>query len=306
MNTEYHFCQKCFAYPALKQLALSRLKVAIDNYFVPSKKQQTNSISIAYRAKECGKVVYVSNVAFVFSKILNNPPLEIARDFANIYAQIHSHEQDFAIAVVPPGFLQLKLAPPRLAQWVQCLPFLPLLLADFSSPGHYNLLINNSALFTIQSAHARCYSLMQLAQSEGLITLEEISANQFKSIFPDLSAASQDLSILTIAHPQLSTWLNYRPQEQFYHRAENLLTIELIKVVDDFCSSTQSSLDYWVKIALNLSQAFADFYSHCRIFGETNLQGRSLIPARLSLILATYVVLKLLLQRLGVFAPRSL
>ena len=209
-------------------------------------------------------------------------------------------------SVVPPGFLQLKLAQPRLAQWVQCLPFLPLLLTDFSPPGHYNLLINNSALFATQYAHARCYSLMQLAQSEGLITLEEISADQFKSIFPDLSVASQDLSILTIAHLQPSTWLNYRPQKQFHHKAEDVLIIELVKVVDDFCSSTQLSIDYWIKIALNLSQAFADFYSHCRIFGETNPQGRSLIPARLSLILATYVVLKLLLQRLEVFAPRSL
>lgn len=285
---------------------MSRLKTAVDNYFVNSKNQPANSISISYRANEGGEVVYVSNVAFVFSKILNNSPLEIAKDFATVYTQVHRHNQDFIISVVSPGFLELKLTELKLAQWLQCLPFLPLSLTDFPPQKYSNLLENNPSLFAIQYAHARCYSLMQLAQSAGLITLEEISINKFKSRNIDLNPAPQDFSILIINHPQPFSWLHYRQQQQFCPQAEARLIIELIKVVDDFCSFTQLDLGYWVKIALNLSQAFADFYSHCRIFGETNPQLPCLIPARLNLVLVTYVVLELLLQRLGVFAPRAL
>ena len=306
MSIEYHLCQECFEVPAIKLLALSRLKTAVDNYLVSNQKQQASSISLSYRANECGEVVYVSNVAFVFSKVVSNPPLEIARDFANVYSQVHPHKQDFIITVEPPGFLQLKLTELKLAQWLQCLQFLPLSLADFPSPEYSNLLENNSGLFAIQYAHARCYSLMQLAQSEGLITLEEISANKFQSQNIGLNTAPQDFSILVVNHPQPLPWLHYRQQRQFGHSAEDKLIIELIKVVDDFYSSTGLNLDYWVKVALNLSQAFAGFYSHCRIFGQTNPQIASLVSARLSLVFATYVVLKLLLQRLGVFAPRSL
>ncbi len=61
---------------------------------------------------------------------------------------------------------------------------------------------------------------MQLAQSAGLITLEEISINKFKSRNIDLNPASQDFSILIINHPQPFSWLHYRQQQQFCPQAE--------------------------------------------------------------------------------------
>jgi DALR anticodon binding domain len=305
LSIEYHLCRLYFAYPAIKQLALSRLKTATDSYFTNIQKQQTGAISISYRADQYSEVVYVSNVAFVFSKILNIPPLEIATDLASFYIEFPVRQQDFIITVIPPGFLSLKLTEIRLAQWLQCLPLLPLSLANLPPLGDFNPSANNLDLFTIQYACARCYSLMQLAQREGLITLEEISVERVRSMFPDLIIASCETSILIINQP-LHSWLRYGQQLPFCHRTEYVLIIHLVKVVDDFCSSTQFTLDDWAKSALKLSHAFADFYSHCRIFDETNIQTPNLVSGRLNLILATYVVLKLLLQRLGIFAPRSL
>ncbi len=306
MGIEYCYFRSCFEYLAIKQLALIRLKNAVDNYSVNSLKQQVYSIHTSYRANECCQVVYVSNVAFTLGKSLKTPPLEVAKSLASYY-ETDTRQKDFIITVVQPGFLQLKLTDLKLANWLQCLPFLPLMLANLPLPGYSNLLsTNSSGLFAIQSAHARCYSLMQLAQREGLINLEEISANKIKSMFAGLDTAFQEGNILIFTHPQPLPWLNYRQQLQFEHRADYALIIQLVKAVDDLCSSSQSNLNYWAKTALNLSQAFAEFLSHCRIFGETNAQLPKLAQGRLGLILGTYVVLKLLLRRLGAFAPQEL
>lgn len=303
MSIKYYCCQWCFAYPAIKQLALERLKTAATKYFV-NIPPQVYSISTSYRANGCCQVTYVSNVAFIYSKFLNTSPLEIATDFATFYAQAEVQQPDFAISVVSPGFLQLKLTELKLANWLQCLPLGALVLANLPLPEYPKTLSNKADLFAIQYAHARCYSLMQLAQREGLITLEEISANQIKSMFPDLICFPEATRVLTINPTQTLLELNDSQQLQLDH-SEYALIIQLVKVVDDLCCSP-INLDYWAKLAINLSRTFADFYSHCRIFSEIKTQRPKLAQSRLSLILATYTVLKLLLQRLGVFAPIEL
>lgn len=305
MSIEYHYYQLFLAYPAIKQLALSRLQSAVNNYFVNCSKQQTYSIFTSYQSGDRCQVVYVSNVAFTFSKFLNIPPLEIAKDFVNVYAQTPNSEQYFTFTAVAPGFLQLKLTEPKLAIWLQCLPFLLLRLDSLPRPKYSNPLTNDSSLFAIQYTHARCYCLMQLAQKEGLINLEEIAANRIKSKFADFSLLPPDASILTIAWPQPLPWLSSPQQLQFCHPAEYALIIQLVKVVDELCCS-DLSLDYWAKTALDLSKALTDFYRDCRIFGKTNAQNPKLSQARLGLVLGTYVVIKALLQRLGVFAPQEL
>ena len=305
MSINYHHCQLFLAYPAIKQLALSKLQSAVDNYFVNCSKPQHYSISTSYQSGDRCQVVYVSNVAFTSSKFLNIPPLEIAKDFVNVYAQTPNSEHYFTFAAVAPGFLQLKLTEPKLAIWLQCLPFLLLRLDSLPRPKYSNPLTNDSSLFAIQYTHARCYCLMQLAQKEGLINLEEIAANRIKSKFADFSLLPPDASILTFACPQPLPWLSSPQQLQFCHPTEYALIIQLVKAVDELCCS-DSSLNSWAKTALDLSKAFADFYRDCRIFGKTNTQKPKLSQARLGLVLGTYVVIKALLQRLGVFAPQEL
>ncbi len=305
LSIEYNYLSIEFDRPAIQQLALKRIKTVGDDYFALGKKQQTYSLSASYRARDRGEVTYLSNVAFVFTKFLNIPPLEIATDFATVYAQVYACEQDLAISVVPPGFLQLKLTELKLASWLQQLPFLQLSLTHLPVSDS-NFFQHNLDLFAIQYAHARCYSLLRLAQKEGLISLETISVQKIKSLFPDLNIASSEDSILIINHPQPLPWLDCSQKLCFGDRAEYILTMQLVKVVDDLCASKPVNLNYWAKIALNLSQAFEEFYSCCQIFNKPIAQLSNLAPARLGLILATSVVLKLLLQRLGVFAPQEL
>jgi DALR anticodon binding domain len=305
LSIEYHHCQVFLAYPAIKQLALSRLKTAVDNYFVNYSQQQSYSLYTSYRSGDRCQVVYVSNVAFTSSKLLNIPPLEIAQDFVNVYAPTPDSEQYFTFAAVAPGFLQLKLTEPKLAIWLQCLPFLLLRLDSLPRPKYCHPLTNDASVFVIQYTHARCYSLMQLAQKEGLISLEEIAASSIKSRLADFSLLPLDASILTIAWPQPLPWLSSPQQLQFCHQCEYALITQLVKVVDELCCC-DLNLDCLAKTALNLSKAFADFYRDCRIFGKTNAQNPKLSQAQLGLVLGTYVVIKVILQRLGVFAPQEL
>lgn len=305
LSIEYYYSSVEFDCPAIQQLALKRLKTVVDDYFALGQKQQAYSLSASYRGRDRGEVVYVSNVAFALGKFLNIPPLEIATDFATFYAQVYACEQDFATSVVPPGSLQLKLTELKLASWLQQLPFLQLSLTHLPvlESNYYK---HNLDLFAIQYAHARCHSLLRLAHKEGLITLETISVQKIKSLFPNLNIAPSEDSILIINHPQPIPWLDCSQNLCFSDRAEYMLIIQLVKAIDNLCASKQVNLNYWAKTALNVSQAFEEFYSCCRIFDKTNIQLRDLAQARLGLILATSVVLKLLLQRSGVFAPQEL
>lgn len=306
LSIKYYQYQLFLDYPAIEQLALSRLNNTVDNYFVNSPKPQFYSISTSYRFAQNCQVLYVSNVAFIFSKLVNIPPLEIAKDFATFYAQTNVQQQEFILDVVPPGFLQFKLTEFKLANWLQCLPFLPLTLDNLPILEYSCPVKNNSSLFAIQYAYARCYCLMELAQREGLITLETITANQIKSMFPDLIFSCQTASILIINQPQPLPWLSCTQPLQFERQSEYALIIQLVIAVDNLYRSKQSPSDFLLKTALNLSQAFADFYSHCRIFGKKNAQKSEIVQARLGLILGTYTTLKVLLQRLGAFAPQQL
>lgn len=305
MSIEYDYRSLEFNCQTIRQLALKSLKAVIDDYFALGQKQPTYSLSASYRARDRAEVIYVSNVAFALGKLLNIPPLEIATDFASFYTQVYADEQDFAISVVPPGFLQLKLTELKLASWLQQLPFLERSLIHLPIL-ESKVYKHNLDLFAIQYAHARCHSLLRLAQKEGLIILETISVEKIKSLFPNLNIAPSEDSILIINQPQPLPWLDCSQRLRFGDRAESILIIQLVKVIDDLCASKQINPNYWAKTALNLSQAFEEFYSCCRIFDKSIAQLPDLAQARLGLILATSVVLKLLLQCLGVFAPQEL
>lgn len=147
-------------------------------------------------------------------------------------------------------------------------------------------------LFAVQYAHARCCSLLQMAHREELITLEPTNSDTISALW---------LAVSPLPIP----WLDSEQKLCLSHPSEWGLIFQLIAILDNLYYPYPSrQLPNWHKVALNLSQAFQTFYSHCRIWGEVKSQNLPLAQARLGLILITQSVLRLLLQdKLGSVAP---
>ncbi len=296
---------------SVKQVLLSRLQ-AILELSVPEslgriqQPQQQKHTSL-HLAKDYNSVLYVWAIAFRLSGVKNIPTLEIANILASLVRSaqanvVSSDEiecwaqkqlaitinllQEFTVEVVPPGWIHLQIPEAAVAAWLHYIILTPPQLQ--TQENHQLTQITTSDLFTVQYAHARCCSLLQMAHREKLITLKksvDISSKTFV-VEPDL----------------LGNGFRYR------HVAERTLIIQLIGILDDlYYSYTSQKLNYWEKAALNLSQAFQVFYSNCRIWGEVKIQTPQLAQARLRLVMATQSVLRLLLQdKLGTEAPKEL
>lgn len=275
---------------AIQQLVASNLLAAVDKYFLPNQViQQPQSVPI-YRAKDYSRVLYISSVAFVLSKALNIPPLEIAMAIASHFRLAPI---DITVNVVTPGYLHLEPTAFGLSNWLQTIPFLPRLLAKSTPNKYFRPIVNNSRLFYIQHAHARCCSLLHQAERAGTIALIKIE--------------TQDkLCHWAISQPQPLPWLNARSRLRFCHQSEYALIGELVAVCDRIYTASGDERRFW-QAAANLSQAFTSFHSYCRLWGEVKSSDPQLVEARLGLILAVQVVLQFLLdEHLGVLAPQEL
>nr|WP_236117067.1 DALR anticodon-binding domain-containing protein [Hassalia byssoidea] len=150
------------------------------------------------------------------------------------------------------------------------------------------LIENSSHLFAVQYAHARCCSLMRLAEQEGLIQLNE----------PNTSSG-----MFCVISPSSIAWLNCDRKLRSCHSASFRLISQLVQVVDDLECPDQAGSVNWEKAAINLSQAFEVFWCNCRIWGEVKITSPELSQARLGLVIATQSVLRFLLEeKLAIFA----
>ena len=101
-------------------------------------------------------------------------------------------------------------------------------------------------------------------------------------------------------------WLNC-DQMRDQHPASRRLIAELIQVVDELECSDSRDERKWEKAALKLSEAFQNFWSECRIWGDVKTTNPELAQARLGLVLATQSVLRFLLEdKLSIFALQEL
>ncbi|WP_331000692.1 DALR anticodon-binding domain-containing protein [Nostoc sp. NZL] len=202
----------------------------------------------------------------------------------------------FSIQIVPPGWIHFELTHSTLATWLQSLA-VGNLERDGKQAGQ--LMPNarypmSNSLFAVQYAHARCCSLVLLAHREGLIKLREPVPNTSPDFWSVIS-------------PNPLPWLNCDGRLRLNHPDERHLIAELVQVVDNIeCADISGSVK-WEKVALNLSQAFENFWSNCRIWGEVKISSPELAQARLGLLMATQSVLRFVLEEnLGIFAPLEL
>ncbi|WP_442947445.1 DALR anticodon-binding domain-containing protein [Nostoc sp.] len=323
-------------YASIKQLLYSYLIkiLSIDTYNLENICVKDKKIHL-YKDRDEGRVLYISNVALRLSKSQNRKAMELASAIASDLSKTCGDV--FSVQIVPPGWIHFELTHSTLAAWLQSLavgrgqgsreqgaegkevifnsplcpqqkallPFVP--NAQYNSwrgcangnswrryaNAQYKYSMPNS-LFAVQYAHARCCSLVLMAHREGLIKLREPVPNTSPAFW-------------SVIFPNPLPWLNCDGTLRLNHPGERRLIAELVQVVDNIeCPDVRGSVK-WEKVALNLSQAFENFWSNCRIWGEVKITSPEVAQARLGLLMATQSVLRYVLQEnLGVFAPLEL
>jgi arginyl-tRNA synthetase len=276
---------------AIKQLIHSHLLSILSIYAyadnIPS--IDIDKINL-YKSRDINRILYISGVALQLSKSQNRKGIEIACAIASHISANCGDE--FIIEIVPPGYIYLVLADPILAGWLQRLT--EGIWTEVNRGGEETRIENSSHLFAVQYAHARCCSLLQLAQREGLIKLADNNVNTSSAFGSVIS-------------PNPIPWLNCDRKLRFSHSASRRLISELVQVVDDLECLYEAGSAHWEKTAINLSQAFEVFWCNCRIWGEVKTTSPELSQARLGLVMATQSVLRFLLEeKLGIFASVEL
>jgi DALR anticodon binding domain len=299
---------------AIKQLIYGYL---LDSTSIYTNNKETKSIisvkTPLHKDRDHSRVLYISGVALRLSKSHNQKAMEIASVITYHLSEICGNL--LIIQIIPPGWIYLELTHPLLATWLQGLAAVSAEgddemekqrespIQDLTSPVEYP-----ARLFPIQYAHARCCSLVLLGHREGLIKLREPLPDTRENFeqwkLPLGSSVSAFWRLISI---EQIPWLNCDGKLCLNHPAENRLIAELVRVVDNLeCPDSGGSVN-WEKAALDLSQAFENFWCKCRIWGEVKISSPELAQARLGLLMATQSVLRfLLVVKLGAVAPMEL
>ncbi|MDV2995909.1 MAG: hypothetical protein N4J56_005563 [Chroococcidiopsis sp. SAG 2025] len=293
-----------------KQALLQQIQAALSLYILDTPSLTDRKSYFPLQLSKQRPVVYRCAIAFKLSQLVNSPTIEVAQSISQLIAQ-QNHQQNLIFQVVSPGWIDLELTQPSLAAWLQhWIGTLPSLgsrerfgAGSRGDKGAKNnrqpLTVNRqlpitNSLFPIQYAHARCCSLLKMAHGENIITI--------KSKNSDIKS-----SCLQVISPQPIPWLS-EAKICLYHPSELNLLIESIAVLDElYCPApTRKSLN-WLKVALNLSQAFQTFYSQCRIWGEVKNQNLNLAQGRLGLVAIAQSLFRILLvEVLNSCAPLEL
>jgi DALR anticodon binding domain len=205
--------------------------------------------------------------------------------------------QNFTIQTAEPGWIYLQLNDRGVAIWLQSLIGSHMPTSDFthlssstqsslapSTQAAINLapdIRNSTNIFPLLHTHARCCSLLRLANQTGIIRLDRAELGAGSQIFPWLNPESAQL--------------------RCQHPAEQQLISQLVSTLDQLSLSKQHDR----KLAQALSRDFQSFHAACRIWGE----GRTDLPlaqTRLGLIWIVQKVMRSLLAEWGIDAPIEL
>ncbi|MDF5711580.1 MAG: DALR anticodon-binding domain-containing protein [Nostoc sp. S4] len=248
-----------------------------------------------HKDRNNNKILYTSSVALQVLDSQNRKAMELAKAIA--FHLSATSGDVFNVEIVPPGWIHFELTDSALGTWLQSLAVGKGEVGSGEMGREFHptppTLPMPNLLFPVQYAHARCCSLVLLAHREGLIQLRE-----------PLASSSPIWSVIS---PNPIPWLNCNGRLRLNHPDERRLISKLVGMVDNKeCPNVRSSVK-WEKAALNLSQAFENFWCNCRIWGEVKIVSPEVAQARLGLLMATQSVLKFVLEEnLGIFAPLEL
>ncbi|WP_234708759.1 MULTISPECIES: DALR anticodon-binding domain-containing protein [Kamptonema] len=259
------------------------------------------------RTKDFRRVQYISAIALKLAHLWQQPAIEVATQLAAKCQKENENigflsKENFTIEVLPSGMILFELTDVSVAAWLQYLTDTPQTLEKRESQIK-SASVESDRIFPVQYSHARCCSLLRLADRDRIIELVE--RDRQTSLAP-----------WQIINPNPIPWLNSNNRLRLIHPAELNLISQLFTTLDTLASLfnggfekpliTNKSTD-WLKLANTLSDTFQTFYSQCRIWGEVKTETPKLAQARLGLILATQTLLQFILQELlGIIAPLEL
>lgn len=234
---------------------------------------------------------------------LNNSLLSNQQDKQNINLPFLSVQPQ----VIDRGIIDLRVSDRTLAQWLEQLRLQS--SADQKNNSQIDPEIINH--LPIQSAHARCCSLLRLAAREKLIQLGEQSPEQLQHQLQNQSQ-KQLLDPWQIYLPSAIPWLDEQGKLRLTIPQERYLVNLLVNLVDEFdayqdSTKNRKSIQKWLRLATEISRGFANFDRYSQIFGETRLKDLPTAQARLGLIVITrWGLQELLVTYLGAIAPSEL
>ncbi|MGB7444703.1 MAG: DALR anticodon-binding domain-containing protein [Coleofasciculaceae cyanobacterium] len=313
---------------SIKRLLQKQLFRAVSLYDVSSKstnlasKQQFRPENIPlHRLQNETLLIYRSPIALQQEAQRQLKAIDLANKLIGYFPTINktnatNNYLELSIEVIAPGWINFRFPEQSVGTWLQDSTQI------FSSPEEERELgirgaargesgihapnltesTNTSStskslpLFRLQYIHARCCSLLRLADKQALIKLKQPESKNL---------------CLQIVEPNPIPWLiNYQGVEvepiglRLKHPAELGLISKIIDVQDAVNDQSQNSL---LKLATILCSSFDNFYSNCRIWGEVKAKNPQLSQARLGLVTITQVLLFFILrERLGVSAPLEL
>jgi len=236
------------------------------------------------RGKDSARVLYLSAIALKLAKTRQQTPQAIAAELVETLKPLC--EPDFAVKVAAAGMIELELTDAGLALRLQRLAQIPLPVPEsrILSP-----VACADRLFPIQYSHARCCSLLRMADRDRIIAIAQ----------PDVATAPQIWSLIA---PNPIPWIDEGDRLRLIHPAECNLISQLLTVLDNLSpiwekENSEKPVNYF-KLANSLSEAFQTFYSQCRIWGEVKTEQPKLAQARLGLVLATQSLLRFILEEL--------
>jgi len=253
------------------------------------------------------QLIYVCAIGFKLAQSWGMPAIDIASQivaqFSELIAvsenkffageRIYDPRKYLSLLAVPPGWIHLQLTDLGMASWLQS-------LAEGGGgvgnggDGADKSKLKTLDLFGVQYVHARCCSLLRLADREGIIKLKQLHFQDSRSFWE-------------VVEPDSLPWLDEMGKLRLVHPTERSLIFHLFSAKDALYCPAPRQNPNWEKLTKGISESFEKFYSQCRIWGEVKRENLKLAQARLGLLMATQVLLRLLLEDvLGVVAPGEL
>ncbi|MBD3880667.1 hypothetical protein IFO70_02750 [Phormidium tenue FACHB-886] len=253
------------------------------------------------------KRMQIEIAQIVVERLADLAAADLASESPNLSALVW---QNCQVQTAEPGWVYLELTDRGVAIWLQAL--IDQQLHDGSFPvleanriGQFSNLAsdlsNSTSIFSFLYTHARCCSLLYLANQTGLIQL-------------DIAKCAVSRSNLAVLDPLLLPWQDDRSRLRCQHPAELQLVSQIVNVLDRLADlpdldlpdlQTDHCPKQYSKLAHRLSQDFQSFYAAHPIWGTVR-DDLPLAQVRLGLVLITQRLMQLLLRGMGIEAPAEL